>query len=163
MVEQRSRVGEDDALDGGVGDVPFVPQRDVLECGLSVAAQHAREPRHLFGLDRVALVGHRAGTLLTLRERFAHFAHFGASEVPELGRKPLQPSACKRDRLKPRRALSVDGGAGDRDGKTGAKQSLTRDVRPRRTLLHGASHHDVLDERGARIGGAKNWISPSNT
>ena len=41
------RVGEDDALDRRVRDVALVPERDVLEPGLQVAAQHPGEPAQL--------------------------------------------------------------------------------------------------------------------
>ena len=61
------RVGEDDALDRRVRDVALVPQRDVLEPGLQVAAQHPGEPAELLALHRVALVRHRARALLGAR------------------------------------------------------------------------------------------------
>ena len=67
VVEQDRRVGQDDPLDRGVRDVALVPERDVLEAGLGVAAQHAREAGDLLGLDRVALVRHRRGALLARR------------------------------------------------------------------------------------------------
>src|ERR1700691_4534512 len=69
VVEQDRRVGQDHALDGGVGDVTLVPQGDVLERRLGVAAQDACETGDLLALDGVALVRHRGGALLPGAER----------------------------------------------------------------------------------------------
>ena len=98
VVEQNRRVGQDHALDRGVGDVALVPQRDVLERRLSVPAQHAREPGDLLALDRVALVRHRARALLPGAERLFDLAHLRALQVPDLGREALQPGPRERDR-----------------------------------------------------------------
>ena len=68
VVGEDHRVGEDDPLDGGMRDVALVPERDVFEAGLQIAAQHAREPAELLALDRVALVRHRARALLATRK-----------------------------------------------------------------------------------------------
>ena len=43
VVERDGRVGQDDPLGGGVGDVALVPQGDVLEPDVRVRAQHAGE------------------------------------------------------------------------------------------------------------------------
>ena len=67
VVDQDRRVGQDHALDGAVRDVALVPQRDVLDGRLRVAAQHAREPGDLLGLDRVSLVRHREEPFCPLR------------------------------------------------------------------------------------------------
>ena len=64
VVEQDRRVGQDHALGARVRDVALVPQRDVLDARLGVAAQHAREAGDALGRDRVALVRHRARALL---------------------------------------------------------------------------------------------------
>ena len=98
VVEQDRRVGQDHALDGGVGDVALVPQGDVLERRLRVAAQHAREAGDPLALDRVALVGHRRGALLAGPERLLDLAHLGALQVADLGREPLEAGAGERDR-----------------------------------------------------------------
>ena len=68
--------------------------------GLSVAPQHAREPGDLLALDRVALVRHRARTLLAGAERLARLADLGALQMPDLGREPLQAGAREGDRLR---------------------------------------------------------------
>ncbi len=67
--------------------------------GLGVAAEHAGEPGDLLGLDRVALVGHRARALLAGAERLADLGDLGPGEVAELGREPLEPGTGERDRL----------------------------------------------------------------
>ena len=53
--------------------------------------------------------------------------------------------AAKRNRLQAGRALAIDGRSGHAHRKSGAQQRLSRDVGARGTLLHGATHHDVLD------------------
>ena len=61
-------------------------------------------PDYLLGLDRVALVGHRARALLAAAERLAHLADLGAGEVPQLGREPLE---CRRRRARSPQQLGV--------------------------------------------------------
>ena len=73
-------------------------ERDVLERRLGVAAQHPGQAGDLLGLDRIALVGHRARALLPGAERLAHLADLGAGEMAQLGGKALQPGAGERDR-----------------------------------------------------------------
>ena len=89
VVEQDRRVGQDDPLDRRVRDVALVPERDVLERRQRVPAEHPREADDLLGLDRVALVRHRARALLAAAERLAHLADLGPGEVAKLGREPL--------------------------------------------------------------------------
>ena len=59
VVEQDRRVRQHDALDARVRDVALVPQGDVLERRVGVAAEHAGEARDALAGDRVALVRHR--------------------------------------------------------------------------------------------------------
>ena len=100
VVREHERVGNDDALDRRVRDVALVPQRDVFERGLQVAAQHAREPAQLLRLDRVALVRHRArALLLALAERLLGLAHLGALQVTDLERERLDARADRRARV----------------------------------------------------------------
>ena len=98
MVEQGRRIRQDDPLDGRVRDVPLVPERDILEPRLCVRAEHTGEAGDLLGLDRVALVRHRARPLLAGGERLAHLGDLGAGEVAQLGREALEPGAGERDR-----------------------------------------------------------------
>jgi hypothetical protein len=53
----------------------------------------------------------------------------------------------RRDGLQARGALAVDGGAADRDRKTGAQGGLAGNVTSGGALLHGGAHHHVLDLR----------------
>ena len=77
-----------------------MPQRDVFERGLQVAAQHARQPAELLRLDRVALVRHRArALLLALAERLLDLAHLGALQVADLERERLDARADRRARV----------------------------------------------------------------
>ena len=98
IVDQDRRVRQDHALDGGVGDVALVPQGDVLERRLGVAAQHARETGDLLALDRVALVRHRRGALLAGAKRLLDLAHLGALQMAQLGGEALEAGAGERDR-----------------------------------------------------------------
>ena len=100
VVGELQRVGEDDALHRRVRDVALVPQRDVLEPGLQVAAQHAGEAAELLGLHRVALVRHRARALLGAgAERLLDLADLGALEVADLGGERLDGGAHRRARV----------------------------------------------------------------
>ena len=127
VVERDRRVGQDHALGAGVRDVALVPQRDVLEPGLGVAAQHARQPGDALGRDRVALVRHRAGALLAGAERLLDLAHLGALQVADLGREALQPGAGERDRLQQLGvAVARHDLGGDRLGARARARSSTR-------------------------------------
>ncbi len=86
-------VGQDDALDRRVGDVPLVPQRDVLQGGTEVAAQHAGLAAQLFALDRVALMGHRRRPLLAGGERLGRLPDLRALKVTDLGGDQLDRGA----------------------------------------------------------------------
>ena len=100
VVGERARVGEDHPLDRRVRDVALVPQRDVLEPGAEVPAQHPRQPAELLALHRVALVRHRRGALLLPGpERLLHLAHLGALQVADLRRELLDARADARARV----------------------------------------------------------------
>ena len=104
VVEQDRRVRQHDALGARVRDVALVPQRDVLEPRLRVAAQHAREPGEPLGVDRVALVRHRARALLARRgtaprPRGPRCAGGGGSRSPgarSRRRRARSPAAARR-------------------------------------------------------------------
>ena len=74
-----------------------MPEGDVLDAGLRVAAQHPRQAGDPLGADRVALVRHRRGALLARAERLLDLAHLGALQVADLGREALQAGAGDRD------------------------------------------------------------------
>ena len=74
-----------------------MPEGDVLEARLRVAAQDAGEAADPLGADRVALVGHRRGALLAGGERLLDLAHLGALQVADLGGEALQAAAGDRD------------------------------------------------------------------
>src|SRR5579863_6423307 len=81
VVGEDGRVREDDALDGGVGDVALVPEGDVFERGLRVAAKDAGEAADLLRCDRVLFVGHDRGALLVFAEILLCLADLGALQV----------------------------------------------------------------------------------
>ncbi len=98
VVGEQGRVGQDDPLHRGVGDVALVPQGDVLEAGAEVAAQDPGQAGQAFARDRVALVGHGRAALLPGPERFRRLAHLGALEVADLGGELLDRRAHRRAR-----------------------------------------------------------------
>ena len=51
----------------------------------------------------------------------------------------------KRHRLQARRALAVDGGAGNRHRQSGDQQRAACDVEAGCAFLHGAAHHHIFD------------------
>ena len=57
--------------------------------GRDGGAHQPRQPGQVFGQHRVALVRHRGRALLPGREVFLRLAHFGALQMPDLGRQPL--------------------------------------------------------------------------
>ena len=89
VVEREERVGQDHALGARVGDIAFVPQRDVLERDEGVRAHDAGEPAETLGDDRVALVGHRGRALLATPEGLHHLADLRPGQMADLGREAL--------------------------------------------------------------------------
>ena len=83
VVRQDGRIGKNDALDGRVGDVALVPEGDVFERRLGVAAQDAGKAADLFRGDGVLLVRHGRRALLLLAEVLLRLANFGALQVAD--------------------------------------------------------------------------------
>src|SRR5918998_1357795 len=73
-----------------MGDVSFVPQRDVFHRRSRVPAQQASQSTDAFADDRIALMGHRRRTFLACSERFLNLSYLSALEVTDLLRKTLQ-------------------------------------------------------------------------
>src|SRR5207244_12116499 len=73
---------------------------DVLEAGLKICPQHARQAAELLAPPRVALVRHRARALLrALAERLLDLAHLGALEMADLESEALDRRADRRARV----------------------------------------------------------------
>ena len=70
-------------------NVALVPQRDILHRRRHGRAHHAREAGEVFGQHRIALVRHRRGALLALGELFLGLQHFGALQMADFDREPL--------------------------------------------------------------------------
>jgi len=66
----------------GMRDVALVPQRNILEGGLRIAAQHARQPADLLAGNGILLVGIDEEPFLLLREILLCLAHLGPLQVP---------------------------------------------------------------------------------
>src|SRR5262249_7100726 len=56
-------------------DVAFVPQRDVLECGLGIRSHDASQSANLLARNWIALVRHRRRAFLLFAEIFFGFAN----------------------------------------------------------------------------------------
>ena len=141
-------------------------------------AHHAGEAGEIFGQHRIALMGHRRRALLALGEEFLGLHHFGALQVADLGRQPLDrrsddgeggeecgvPVArdhLGRDRLdfqaELRRHMSFDprvdvgegaDGAGDRRGRN----LLARRDQPRPAARELGMSVSELEAEGGRLG-----------
>ena len=96
VVEGEEGVGDHDALGGRVRDVALVPERDVLEPDLRRPRDDPREAADPLGGDRVALVWHRGGALLSLGERLLDLAHLGTGEVTDLEAEGIEGGGDQR-------------------------------------------------------------------
>ena len=83
VVDENGGIREDDALNGGMGDVALVPEGDIFIGGDHVAANEASEAADLFTGDGVALVRHGGAAALLAAEMFLGFANLGALEVAD--------------------------------------------------------------------------------
>src|SRR3954452_21173836 len=90
VVEGEKRVGDHDAFRRRMRDVALVPERDVLQPDKGSTSDDAREPADPLGDDRVALVRHRRGALLTLAERLLDLRDFRAREVADFERELVE-------------------------------------------------------------------------
>ena len=130
MIQRDEAVRQDDALDRGVRDVALVPERDVLERGVGVAAEQPRQADDLLAADRIALVRHRRRALLALAERLFDLADLGL----------LQPADLEREFL--------ERGAGDGDRREQLGMTIALDhLRGDRRRLQAEAPADVLFDR----------------
>ncbi len=98
-------------------DVALVPEGDVFESGLRVAADHARQAADLLGGHGIALVRHGGGSLLLFAEEFFGLADFGALQVADLGGDLVQRRGDHGERAEiVRVAVALDNLRGDRGG-----------------------------------------------
>ena len=88
-IERHRRIRADHALDRGMGNVALVPQRHVFERRRDVGAHHAGEADEIFRQHRIALVRHRRGAFLPRGEIFLGLQHFGALQMADFRRQPL--------------------------------------------------------------------------
>ncbi len=84
VVGKYGAVGDNNPFNGGVRDVAFVPEGDVLEPGKGVCPQHPRQAGEVLASHGVSLVRHRGGALLPLGERLLGLEHLGPLKVPYL-------------------------------------------------------------------------------
>jgi len=88
-IEGDCRIRADHPLDGRMGDIPLMPERDILKRGNDGRAHHARKPGQVFRQHRIALVRHGGGALLPGGEELLRLPQFRALQVPDFDREPL--------------------------------------------------------------------------
>ena len=138
-VEGDRRVRADHALDRGMRDVAFVPERDILHRRHGHAAHEAREAGEIFRQHRVALVRHGRRTLLALGEELFRLQNFGALHVADFDRQALD---ARRD----------DAERGEEHGVAVARDDLRRD----RFGLQAEALGDVFFDARVDIGEGAN-------
>src|SRR5208337_4768900 len=84
VVGEDGSLGKEHPFAGGVGQVPLVPERVVLERGFYSRTDDPGKPADLFALDRVPLVGHGGGAHLLCPKRFLDFPDLGPLEGADL-------------------------------------------------------------------------------
>ena len=149
-------------------DVALVPERDVLQRGRGVAADHAGQAADALALLGVALVRHRRGAGLAGQERLLGLAQFGALHVPDLHRELLQrgrdqrqgrdelrvPVALqdliryRRDGQAQRRADALLGRGGDRGVRPDGAADLAHADRGRGRVQAGPAAPHLVDPEG---------------
>src|SRR5690349_17645968 len=72
-----------------MADVALVPQSDVFQASLRIPANQPGQAAEILRGNRIALMGHRRGSLLTLRKRFFNLKHFRSLQMADLGGDPL--------------------------------------------------------------------------
>ena len=83
VVHQDRGIGKNHAFDGAVGNIAFVPERDIFEGRERIRAHHAREAADLFAGDGIAFVRHGGTAALLAAERLFDFADFGALQMAD--------------------------------------------------------------------------------
>src|SRR5260370_23704562 len=71
-------------------NVTLVPQRNILESRLRIAAHYSRQPADLLAGHRIPFVRHRGRSLLLFAEELFCLAHFGALQVPDFSSDLIQ-------------------------------------------------------------------------
>ncbi len=90
IVQEDAAVGDHDPFNGGVRDIPFVPQRDVFEGGDGIPAQHTCKAGDPFAGDRIAFVRHCRRAFLPFGKELFRFEHFGLLQVADFRGKFLE-------------------------------------------------------------------------
>ena len=123
---EERRVGQGHPFHRAVRDVPFVPERDILEAGAEVAPQQAGQAAQPLRENRVALVRHGRTSLLAGAEGFFGLPELAAGQMADLG------------------AHQLDGGADRGAGPEILGVTVTGD--------HLRRRHRLQAERGADVG-----------
>ena len=113
-IECNRRIRADHTLHRGMRNIALVPERYIFHGGQGEGADHARQAGQVFRQHRIALVRHGRRAFLAGREEFFRFQHFGALQMPDLGRQAFD-AGCD------------DTEGGEIDGMTIARDHLRGD------------------------------------
>jgi two-component system, OmpR family, response regulator RegX3 len=117
VVESQERIGDDHSLGARVRDIPFVPERDVLEPDRRPSPHDPREAADALCDDGIALMRHRRASFLCAAERLLNLPDLRPGEVPDLERESLERSGAEgQGREEPCVAVSRDDLRGHRLG-----------------------------------------------
>ena len=86
IIQRRGRIRQHHPLYGRMGDIPFMPQRNIFKSGQYVALHQAGHAADALAAHRVPFVGHSRRSLLFRAEIFFRFPHFGTLQVTDFQR-----------------------------------------------------------------------------
>ena len=116
-------------------NVALVPERDIFHRRQRHAAHEAGEAGEIFGQHRIALVRHGRGALLAFGEIFLGLQHFGALQMADFGREPLDRRGDDAERR-------------EKHGMPVARNDLGRDRLDRKAELFGDMGFDARIDIG---------------
>lgn len=93
VVKSDGSIRNDDTFYGRVGNISFMPERNVFECRYAVALDDSCHAADSFRFDRVSLMWHCGGAFLFRAEVFFCFSDFGSLQVADF-QSDLGKNAC---------------------------------------------------------------------
>ena len=89
-------IRENEAFRTRVRDVPLVPKKRVLVTDFHMRADHPGKTTEIFSRNRITLMGHDRGSLLSRTEAFVQFSKVGMVQMPDLDRDPFNGGSDER-------------------------------------------------------------------
>jgi len=97
-IQRDRRVRSDDPLHGRMADIPFVPQRDILQRRHRVRPHQPGQTRYVFRKNRIALMRHGGRSLLSGRKILFGLPHLRPLQQTDLLRELVQGRRDNRQR-----------------------------------------------------------------